>query len=232
MKILLGTFILLFSSAVLARPVLPYSSDFNIQNCTFTPEGTNTFFNLTPGRKAIFAGKEDGNKLDLVISVLNETETLTLPDIGPVVTRVIQEEESENGKIVEISRNFFATCTQTGDVFYFGEDVDIFEDDGTISHEGAWRAGVNEAVPGIIMPGRFLVGSRYFQEQAPEVALDRAHNASENVTITTEAGKFEKCVRVVERTSLEPGHSSTKIYCPAVGLVFDDGLELTVAPII
>lgn len=55
-------------------------------------------------------------------------------------------------------------------VFYFGEHVDIYHEDGTITHDGAWRAGQPDgdglAKPGIIMPGRFLLGSRYFQEQA------------------------------------------------------------------
>jgi hypothetical protein len=105
------------------------------------------------------------------------------------------------------------------DVFYFGEDVDIFEPDGTVSHEGAWRAGEPDedslAEPGIIMPGTFLLGSRYSQEVADGIALDRAEHVEIGLETTTEAGTFDQCVRVEETTPLEPGKHE-KIYCPEI----------------
>jgi hypothetical protein len=65
--------------------------------------------------------------------------------------------------LVEISRNFFATGRKTNDVAYFGEEVDIFNEDGSVTHEGQWRAGQPDenglAEPGLIMPGTFLLGS-------------------------------------------------------------------------
>jgi len=113
---------------------------------------------------------------------------------------------------------------------HFGEDVDIYEEDGTITHEGAWRAGEPDedglAEPGLIMPGTFLLGSRYYQELAGGIALDRAEHVEMGIEITTEAGTFADCVRVVETTPLEPGSESEKIYCPEVGLVVDDIVEL------
>jgi hypothetical protein len=57
-----------------------------------------------------------------------------------VQTRIVEEREAVAGELIEISRNFFALCDETNDVFYFGEEVDIFNPDGTVSHEGAWRA--------------------------------------------------------------------------------------------
>ena len=70
------------------------------------------------------------------------------------------------------------------DVFYFGEDVDIFEN-GTISHDGAWLAGVDDALPGLLMPGTFLLGARYFQEVASGVALDRSENVEMGLRMRT-----------------------------------------------
>jgi hypothetical protein len=40
------------------------------------------------------------------------------------------------------------------------------------------------------------------------------------------AGAFRNCVEVTETTPLEPGEESIKVYCPNVGLVIDDDLEL------
>lgn len=113
---------------------------------------------------------------------------------------------------------------QAAGVYYFGEDV--FDGEGEPLPD-AWLAGRKGAEPGIIMPDRaFLLGSRYYQELAPGVVLDRAEHAQLDIEVETPAGDFEDCVRVVETTPLEPGSSSEKIYCPRVGLVSDGDLEL------
>lgn len=171
-------------------------------------------------------GEEDGEEIRVEITVLNETEDILLPDIGQMETRVVEEREYEDEKIAEISRNFFAICSETSAVYYFGEDVDIYDEGEIISHEGAWRAGEDGAKPGLIMPGTFLLGSRYFQEQAPDKAMDLAENIEMGLTITTEAGTFDDCVKVKETSSLDPGDLSYKVYCPGVGLIMDDELEL------
>ena len=100
------------------------------------------------------------------------------------------------------------------------------EDGEIVSHDGAWLAGVDGALPGIVMPGTFLLGSRYFQEVAPGVALDRAEHTAEGLVVETEAGEFEGCVEIIETSPLEPGAESRKLYCPGVGLVMDDDLLL------
>jgi hypothetical protein len=76
------------------------------------------------------------------------------------------------------------------------------------------------------MPGTFLLGSRYFQEVAAGVALDRAEHTAEGLAVDTEAGNFKGCVEVTETTPLDPGAESVKVYCPGVGLVMDGDLEL------
>jgi hypothetical protein len=44
--------------------------------------------------------------------------------------------------------------------------------------------------------------------------------------VTTDAGTFSDCVRIVETSPLERKSSSTKVYCRGIGLVNDDGVEL------
>jgi hypothetical protein len=187
------------------------------------------YFNLNPG--TFLALEEEGDELTRVeITVLAETEPITVPGLGTVTTRVVQERETVDGEVVEISRNFFALCGGRNDLVYFGEDVDIYNEDGSITHEGAWRAGQPDgnglAEPGILMPGTFLLGSRYFQELADGVALDRAEHVAMDLTVETEAGTFDECVQIRETTPLEPKSESLKIYCAGVGLVNDSGAEL------
>ncbi|MDY6954150.1 MAG: hypothetical protein SWE60_21805, partial [Thermodesulfobacteriota bacterium] len=145
-----------------------------------------------------------------------------------VETRVVEEREYEDGELIEVSRNFFALCEETNSVYYFGEDVDDYEGGVIIGHEGAWRAGENGAMPGLMMPGTFLLGSKYFQEMAEaDGAADVGENAEMGLTVDTEAGTFYDCVRVEETSALDPCDFSEKIYCPGVGLIVDDAFELT-----
>ena len=206
-----------------------FTSSFRFQDCQWAAQGANPYFNLNPGTRLVL--EEDADELTRVeITVLDETEAITVPGLGTVTTRVVQERETVDGEVVEISRNFFAVCGGRNDVVYFGEDVDIFNEDGSITHEGAWRAGQPDgnglAAPGIIMPGTFLLGSRYFQELADGIALDRAEHVAMDLTVETEAGTFDECVQIRETTPLEPRSESIKVYCAGVGLVFDSGAEL------
>ena len=141
-------------------------------------------------------------------------------------TRVVEENESLNGKTIEISRNFFAFCKQTGTVFYFGEEVDVYKDGKIINHEGAWMAeGKNKA--GVMMPGLILAGSRFYNEIAPGIAMDRAEIISVNEIINTTAGNFSNCLKIEETTPLEPKAKEYKLYAPGIGLVKDGQLLLT-----
>lgn len=222
-----------------------FTRDFRLEDCEFVAGGENAHFILIPGYKLLLEGEEDGEEVEVLITVTNRTRNIFLPDIGVVTTRVVEEREwigeDEEEVLVEVSRNFFARCKPTNDIFYFGEDVFICED-GLVqngnnflcngeepSHEGAWLAGKPDdnglAEPGIIMPGTFLLGSRYFQEIADGIALDRAKHVKMGLTVTTEAGTFDECVQVNETTPLEPDVSIKK-YCPGVGLVVDGPAKL------
>jgi hypothetical protein len=214
----------------------PFTDEFPIENCSFTHTGANPYFRLAPGRQAYFSNQRcvsagDCDELEEVwITVTNRTRAIQLSDDGvtrTIVTRVVQEFETVDGEVAEVSRNYFAICQPSRDVYYFGEEVDNYEDGRIVDHEGAWLAGRRGAEPGIIMPdAAFLLGSRYFQELAPGVALDRAEHVGNDIEIDVPFGFLEDCVRVRETTPLEPGSVSTKIYCPGTGLVRDDELEL------
>ena len=203
-----------------------FTTRFRLQDCRFKTIGASPHFILKPGYRLVLEGEDDGEEIRVVKTVLFKTQYISLPGIGKVPTRVIEEREYVDGELIEVSKNFFAICDKTNDVYYFGEDVDIFLPNGTISHAGSWRAGVNGALPGIMMPGTFLLGARYFQEQAAGVAMDQAEHVEMGLQVVTEAGTFEDCVRVIETTPLEPGAESEKIYCPGIGQVVDNVVRL------
>jgi hypothetical protein len=185
----------------------------------FTTAKTD-YFILEPGYQLVLEGKEGKDFTRLVITVGKETRK-----IGEIETRIVEENESVNGNTVEISRNYFAFCQQTNSVYYFGEEVDIYKDGKIVNHEGAWLAeGKNK--PGIAMPGLILLGSRYYQEFAPGVAMDRAEIISDNETFITPAGKFNNVLRTEESSPLEPFAKEFKLYAPGIGLIKDESLLL------
>jgi hypothetical protein len=102
---------------------------FDIADCAMTPTGHNDYLILEPGHQLVLEG---GNE-KLVITVLDDTK-----EVDDVLTRVVEEREWRDGELIEVSRNFFAMCIATKDIFYFGEQVDDYRDGKIVSHAGAW----------------------------------------------------------------------------------------------
>jgi hypothetical protein len=193
-----------------------FRSSFPVDRANLVDAGRSDYFILEPGYSVRLAH----GKATLVITVLDDTRI-----VDGIRTRVVEERESSGGRLVEVSRNFFAIDRATGDVYYFGEEVDIYRFGKIVSHEGAWLAGVNGARFGLMLPGKPRAGDRYYQEVAPKVALDRAEVRGVAETLTTPAGAFKDCVRVREMSDLERG-TGEKWYAPNVGLIRDDNLVL------
>jgi hypothetical protein len=198
-----------------------FTGTFAVDKTELASVGTNRFFVLAPGFQLVLEGKEGGEPIGLTITVLNETKV-----VDGVEARVVEERETGNGQPVEISRNYCAISRCTSDVFYFGEDVDIYKGGKVTAHEGAWLSGVNGARFGLMMPGTPLLGARYYQELAPKVALDRAEVVSLSEKFDTPAGKFVNCLKTEETSALESGREQ-KLYAPGIGLIYDGGLKLT-----
>ena len=196
-------------------------TSFDLENCNSASSGENSYFILKPGYQVILGGQEDGEELELVMTVLNETKV-----VDGIETRVVEEKESEGGNIVEVSRNYFAICKPTNNAIYFGEEVDMYEDDKIVSHEGAWLAGENGSKAGMIMPGKAEVGLKYYQEIAPGIAEDRAEIMSVNNTLDTPAGTFKQVLKTEESNPLKPGEKEFKFYAPGIGLIQDEAIKL------
>ena len=153
----------------------------------------------------VYSGKEQGQTIGLQITVLGKAERFYSGQ-DKVTTRVVEELEWEDADgdgvvdgdefVIEVSRNYYAQ-TEQGTVCYFGEDVDIFNEDGTVTHEGAWRADDPGNAPGIFMPAEPEVGMTFAQESAPDIAEDEA-------TIKRFRRERSRILLVPENPRLEP----------------------------
>src|SRR6185503_21318022 len=101
----------------------------------------------------------------------------------------------------------------------------MYKKEKVVSHEGAWIAeGKNK--PGVVMPGKLMVGASYLQENAPGVAMDRAKIISLRENVETPSGKFTNCLKTEESSALHPGAKEFKFYAAGIGLVKEEELLL------
>ncbi len=185
----------------------------------FSANIDNPFFPLPVGAQWAFAGVDDeGAPVRVVITALAATEV-----VAGVTTRVVEEREWEDGALVEVSRNFFAQ-TADGTVCYYGEDVDDYEAGAIVGHGGAWRAGVDGALPGIQMPASPALGQTFAEEVAVGVAQDRAEVIAVGESTTVGLGTFTDTIRFLESSPLDSG-TSDKTFARGVGLLVDAPVE-------
>ena len=84
------------------------TSSFNMGDCRFSTTGTNPYFILQPGYQLVFTGVEDGEPLNVTVTVSNETKAAG----DGIVTRVVEERtvNSETNDLKEITKDYFAIC--------------------------------------------------------------------------------------------------------------------------
>jgi len=211
------------SAAVLACAALlvaqaknDFQAEFKVDKKTLGVRGSNPYFNLTPGYQLSY---KHGNDTD-VVTVLNETKM-----IDGVETRVVDDRETEKGALAEFTRDYYAIDSVTNDVYYFGEEVDVYKNGKVVSHEGSWMSGVKGAKFGLMMPAQPRVGQKYYQELAPGVGMDRAEIKSVTETLKTPAGTFMKTIHTVDTSAIEHGKEQ-KWYAAGVGPVKDAEMDL------
>lgn len=203
-----------------------FTASFVDQNCRFRnryfpAETAHPYWSLEPGWQVVLEGEEDDEVVTVAITVLDETEV-----VNGIRCRVVEEREWIDDELYEVSRNFFAFCHRTNDMYYFGEDVDFYEDGEIVNHDGAWRAGEDGATAGIILPGTALVGARFHQEFAADVAEDRAE-ILDITTVEMDGVTYDNVLILAESSPLDgPCDVSEKWFAPGIGMIRDEELML------
>ena len=195
-----------------------WQTEFKLSGRNLVPTGRNNYFILEPGYQLVL----EDRFTKLTITVLDETKI-----IDGITTRVVEEKEWIRGEPYEVARNFFAMDEKTKDVFYFGEEVDFYKDGEIADHSGTWNASEKDCKAGLQMAGNPVVGMKYYQEQAPSKAMDRAEIISLTDSLETPAGKLYNCLTTKEGTALNFLEVEFKTYAPGIGLIQDESLLLT-----
>ena len=195
--------------------------DFNtyIIPDNFISEVNNPLFPQIIGTKRIIRGEnEDAESVEVVEEVLPSIKTILGIDCTIVLVK-----EWENGELVEETWDFYSQ-DKDGNVWYFGEEVDNYDDGQLTDHNGAWEAGVDGAIPGIIMPAMLVVGMKYRQEFYENEAEDVAEVISLDENLTISYGTYSKVLKTEEWTPLEPAAREYKYYAEGVGFLKAESL--------
>ncbi len=191
----------------------PYSVD--IQPEDFVAGVDNPYFPLVPGSKYLYEGQTDEGMERVEVTVLDETRSVMGVDAV-----VVRDVVYLDGVLVEDTLDWFAQ-DKDGNVWYLGEAVQNYENGQLKDSAGSWEAGVDGALPGIIMwadPAARL-NETYRQEYYRGHAEDMARALSASESVTTPFGGFSAVVQTEDYTPLEPGLREHKFYAAGVGLV-------------
>ena len=208
-------------AAVTAPPTVatslpPYAPVIDPMN--FVAEVTNPYFPLKPGTTVVLDGTRDDQPRHDEMTVTSETKM-----IMGVPCIVVRDVATSNTALVEKTTDWYAQ-DKDGNVWYFGEDTAEYTNGQVTSTAGTWLAGVDGALPGLIMKAAPAVSDAYRQEYRPGIAEDYAKVLQTDATMTTAAGTFDKVVVTEDTDLLDATKNEHKSYAPGVGFAGSDGL--------
>lgn len=188
---------------------------------------TNDFWGLRLGgplSAAYFSEAEDGCEVG-ESTVMGTTGGGFFSAPYNVNALVIHDREWESEdcdgtyQLVEDTFDWFAQ-DDDGNVWYLGEDTTALEetDEGgyCLSKAGSWKAGDDDAAPGVVLPGDPQPGDAYQQEYLEDEAEDWGKILRLNATVEIELDDgtvYDGCLQTKEYTPLEPGSIEHKFYC-------------------
>ena len=177
---------------------------------------TNPYLPLALLKQDILEGIVDGKLMRVERSFRAGTKVFRVGD-QMVETVIIEDRDFIDGKLREVTLDYFAQGDD-GVVYYFGEDVDVYNKKGKIiGHEGAWLFGVNTNQLGKIVPANPKVGDRFQAENVPGITREDDEVVSISETVTVPTGTFTSVLKIKE--TLSDGEIEFKYYAPGVGVI-------------
>ncbi|MGH9289251.1 MAG: hypothetical protein ACRD0V_13360 [Acidimicrobiales bacterium] len=197
-------------------PLAPESDRVDVASPAFSDPTTitNPLFPISDLHSVILGGEVEGKPFHTETTLLPETRVIEWSDGKQVETRVSQYFAYLDGRIEEVALDYYAQADD-GSVWYFGEDLWDFNEEGFIdSTEGAWLAGV-DGPPAMIMPGEPQVGDVHRAENVPPVAFEEVEVTTIDETVDGPTGHVEGAL--VGRELHLDGTFSDKVFAPGYG---------------
>ncbi len=197
-----------------AGPPLPQGSEpANLDPADFVAGIDNPYWPMAVGTKWVYRETDgEGNKQKVEVAVTDQSKTI----LGIDAT-VVHDVVSEGGKVIEDTYDWYAQ-DKWGNIWYLGEDTKEYED-GKVSTEGSWEAGVDGAQAGVIMPGHPEIGMTFRQEYYAGEAEDAGGILSLDEHVKVPYGSFDGVLMTKDYTLLDPDVVENKFYAKGIGPV-------------
>jgi hypothetical protein len=198
----------------------------------------NPYWPLVPGTTWTYENTFAGETI--TVEVLNEIKVIEYPaDSGQEFNCIVVNDvvtDTSTSEPIEDTLDWYAQDLE-GNVWYFGEIAQNFEDGELVDIEGSWKAGVDGAKPGILM-WAYPDGADSEPQQEvyrQEFFLGDAEDIGEFVefvdSITVRDTIYTDVLKTKDYTPIEPDVGEFKYYAPGVGLIlevaYEDDEELT-----
>jgi hypothetical protein len=201
---------------------LPQGSEpVDLDPATFTLEIDNRYWPIVPGTRWTYREiSEEGKRVQVVVTVSTETKQIA----NGITARVVRDTVSEEGELIEDTFDWYAQDGE-GNIWYLGEDTAEFEDGTITSRAGSFEAGVDGALPGIIVPANPVDNLTYRQEYYEGEAEDNGEVLGVEEQVEVPAGHYRGALLTKDTNALEPMVLEYKLYAPDVGPVLALGVS-------
>ena len=203
-------------SATIEIPPVDGPYDWTIDPADFVTTIDNPYFPLAPGTVTVFEGTSDGEPEVVTVRVTGRTKT-----IQGIPCVVVRDTVRVNGEIAEDTFDWYAQDVD-GNVWYMGEDTKEYDGGEVVSTEGSWEAGVDGALPGVIMPADPTIGLAYTQEHDAGQAEDKGKILALGRQVSVPYGSFDRVLVTEDWTPLEQNVLERKSYAPGIGVVYEE----------
>lgn len=173
------------------------------------------FWPMTPGTRWTYLEiDETGAELTVQVTVTSATKEVA----NGITARVVRDTVSRGGHIVEDTFDWYAQHSG-GTIWYLGEETAEFENGVVVSTHGSFEAGVDGALPGVLLPANPQPGMKYRQEYYAGEAEDNGEILSLNEMVDVPFGHFDGVLLTKDTITIEPDVLQHKFYAPGVGPV-------------
>jgi hypothetical protein len=179
------------------------------------PDVTNEWFPLKPGTRWTYRETDAaGQASEVTVTATPATRRIA----DGVRARVVRDTVRTHGVVVEDTFDWYAQDAE-GNVWYLGENTAEFDHGRLASREGSFEAGVDGALPGIIMPARPEAGLKYRQEYYRGHAEDNGEVLGLHRHATVPLAAYSGLLETKDTNSLEPTAVEHKFFAVGIGAV-------------
>src|SRR5215207_2162384 len=197
------------------------SEPVNLDPKDFTTKIDNPYWPMVAGTRWTYhETDQEGTEQKVLVTVSNQTKKIA----NGITARIVRDTVTEDGEIIEDTFDWYAQ-DEEGNIWYLGENTAEFENGKLKTKEGSFEAGVDGALPGIIMPANPRDGMQYRQEYYKGEAEDNGEVLSTDEMAEVPYGQYDNALLTKDTSTIEPNVLEYKLYARGVGPVLTLGVS-------